>query len=54
MDVSNVGLEAVLSQEGWDKEKVVVYFRWVLYKSEQHYFATQWEILALVRVFRFF
>lgn len=53
-DASNVGVGAVLSQAGLDREKVVAYFSRVLNKSERRYWVTQRELLAVVMAVRHF
>lgn len=47
-DASNVGLGAVLSQEGEHGEQVTAYFSHSLSKPEGNYCVTQRELLAVV------
>ncbi len=46
-DASNVGVGAVLSQEGDDGEYAIVYFSQALKKAERNYCVTCQELLAL-------
>lgn len=53
-DASNIGVGAVLSQEGPDGEKVVAYLSKVFNKCERCYCVTRRELLAVVMAVRHF
>lgn len=47
-DVSNVGINAVLSQKQKGIEKVIAYYSRMLNKTEKNYCVTRRELLAIV------
>lgn len=47
-DASDMGVGAVLSQEGAEGEKVVIYFSWALSRPEHNYYVTRREMLGVV------
>ena len=53
-DASNVGVGAVLSQQGEDGERAVAYFSRALNKAEKNYCVTRRELLAVVLALRQF
>ena len=53
-DASNVGLGAVLSQEGEDGEQVIAYYSRSLHRPERNYCVTRRELLAVVLGLRHF
>ncbi|KAJ8349818.1 hypothetical protein SKAU_G00249480 [Synaphobranchus kaupii] len=53
-DASNTGVEAVLSQEDEDGERVVAYYSRALGKADRNYCVTRRELLAVVRALRHF
>lgn len=53
-DASNVGLGAVLSQEGEHGEQVVAYYSRSLSKPERNYCVTRRELLAVILAVRHF
>lgn len=53
-DASNVGLGAVLSQEGEDGEQVIAYYSRSLHRPEKNYCVTRRELLAVVLGLRHF
>lgn len=48
IDASNIGIDAVLSQNQGRKEKVIAYFSRVLSKAERNYCVTRHELLAII------
>lgn len=53
-DASNTGIEAVLSQQQEDEEKVIAYYSATLSCPERNYCVTRKELLAMIRAVKHF
>jgi hypothetical protein len=53
-DVSNVGIQGMLSQVQDGEEQVIAYYSKMLNKAERNYCVAQWKLLAIIRMLEHF